>query len=115
MRIQVIGATRVATQLVGLAQRAGDVAEKSSEQAARAIADDWDDLLARGRTDYTASRTWTEPVSGLGATGHVVANDFFIARLLQNGTGHHEPKVDLFGAADPHVERWRQSLTEGLT
>ena len=113
---EVVGAGAVATALIAEGAQAGKAAAEIAAGHAEAIADDWDGVLRRGRSDYTASRTNIDHVQNIsrGEVGAEVYNNFFIARLLNNGTAHHGPKVDLLGDAEPHITEFVRDLTDAV-
>lgn len=84
-----------------------------------AITEDWQQIIP--------GTPWTGPYQGAGFTGSPgankaimrrqpgrvtvdVFNQSFVAWFLQAGTPHRGPVVDLFGAADPHIEQWVDDL-----
>ena len=121
MPVQVIGADVVAAAFAGAAVTARAAAVRTATQAAQEISDEWERILPVGPTGITSSdpMNYADPHNDARGAGATAVSEFFVARFLQfgtvkNGTVAMPPKVDLFGHADPHIERWLDSFAGEL-
>ena len=116
MPVKVIGADVVAAAFAGAAVTARAAAVRTATQAAQEMSDDWERVLPEGPTGITSSdpMNYAEPHDDARGAGATAVSEFFVARFLQFGTAKMSPKVDLFGHADPHIERWLDSFAGEL-
>ena len=118
MAVVVMGANLVAARLASMAHRASDVAEREAEFTAGEIVDDWQAHIPVGPTGMTgseASNYVEKPEGSKAGTVEVAAvSSHFVINFLQQGTVHMSPKVDLFGVAHPHVERWSDRIAKDI-
>jgi len=108
MRVTVVGDTAVAAMLL----RAGAGAENRIQSVAATLAEeitrDWERAIPTGPTGMTGSdpANFVELVQSPGKAGAAAVSSHFVILFLQFGTNKMSPRVDLFGSAAPHIDRW---------
>lgn len=110
---------QMAAELADAAAGVQEVAADTAFEAAEEITDRWQQVIPSSPGGYEGAGFTSSPGANKaaryedgGRVGAEAVNWSFVASFLQSGTAHHGPKVDLFGAAEPSVNRWVNDLAD---